>query len=355
MSKAFKRTVIAVLIIGTVLILYLVRGILWPFLLSALLAYFITPLIDFFEQFGIKKMIAVIFLYLAVFGAIAGALIIVAPAVVHQAVSLNKNLPEYTAQVKGITLVWQWKIENRFPMVKEKDLFNKATTALQNYLSDFLNNIPSYIMNVFSIFALLFIVPFATFFFIVDGKAAMNALYRNLPPRYIETVLSVISELDEALGRYIRYQMIEAGFVGLLSFIGLVILGVNYSLLIAILAGMANMIPYFGPTVGMTVGIAVGFIQFKALTIVIQIFVLFIIVQFIDNNFIQPIIISKGTNLHPMVIFFSVIAGAEILGVLGMFLAVPVAVMIKVVFSILLKKSAGVTVIEKEGAVYEPS
>lgn len=340
MSKAFRKTVYVLTMVGALALVYMVRGILWPFLLSALLAYLLNPLVNYFELFGIKRMIVVVGLYIGVIAVIAGGLVLVVPNIVHQSVTLNQKLPEYTEQVKGITLVWQWNIENRFPMIKEKDIFNKAVRAAQDYLSDFLSRLPGYITNIFSLFALLFIVPFATFFFIVDGKRAMTSLYRNLPPHYIETVLSLISEIDESLGRYIRYQLIEASFVGLLSIIGLMILGVNYALLIGILAGLANMIPYFGPFVGMIAGIGVGFIQFKTLTIVIQVFVLFTLVQFIDNNFIQPIVLSKGTNLHPMVIFFAVMAGAKVLGVLGMFIAVPVAVMIKVTLTVLLKNTA---------------
>ncbi|MEW6041797.1 MAG: AI-2E family transporter [Elusimicrobiota bacterium] len=337
MSKLFKKIVYGSLILGIFLLIYLVQGIIWPFLLSALLAYLLSPLVNYFELLGIRRILIVVVMYVFVLVVMAGALILVIPNVIHQAVSLNQKIPEYTEQIKGITLIWQWQIENKFPMIREKDLFNKASQGIRDFVSDVLNKIPSYLMNVFSIFAMLFIIPFATFFFIVDSKKAMESLYRSIPPHYVETVFSVISEIDESLGKYIRYQLIEAGFVGLLSFIGLLILGVHYSLLIGIVAGLGNLIPYFGPFVGMIVGLVVGFIQFKSFNILIQVFVLFILVQFIDNNFIQPIVLSKGTNLHPMVIFFSIMAGAQILGILGMFLAVPVVVMLKVTYSILLR------------------
>jgi len=158
-----------------------------------------------------------------------------------------------------------------------------------------------------------------------------------IPTRFVETTLSLVSEIDEILGRYIRGQLVESMFVAAMSTIGLLIIGVDYAFLIGILAGLGNLIPYLGPVVGALPAIVVAFAKFHSMGPVLQVLLVFALVQIIDNNIVQPLVFSRGVQLNAVIVIFVLMAGAQVGGVLGMFLAVPVACIVKVVLSVLMR------------------
>ena len=135
------------------------------------------------------------------------------------------------------------------------------------------------------------------------------------------------------MGWYLRGQFTDAFVVGLLSVMALWLLDVQYFIIIGIFAGLANMIPYVGPVAGAVPAIVITLINGKEPISVLYIIIAFAIVQLIDNIIIQPLVLSKSVNLHPLIIVFAVLIGGQFFGLLGMLLAVPAAGIIKVTSS----------------------
>jgi predicted PurR-regulated permease PerM len=113
---------------------------------------------------------------------------------------------------------------------------------------------------------------------------------------------------------------------------------VNFALLIGILAGLANFVPFLGSIVGATIACLVGIVQFQDFFIIIKIIPVFVIIQFLDNHLIQPLVLGQNVNLSPVAIIFAILAGATVFGSIGMFFAVPVLAIIKSIFFLLLKR-----------------
>ena len=335
MSKVSKTVLYILLFLIIVWFIYSVRKILLPFILSALLTYIITPLIGYFESFGIKRSIIVICLYIFCLIIFVGTIVIFVPAIIKEVSVLTEKLPEYTTLLKTYIGNLQQTVETKFPIVKQKGFIDTWILKINEYFNKELTKIPEYLMNLFSLFSLLVLIPFITYFLLTDSRKMFDKLFEWIPTRYVETVLSFVCEFDEAVGTFLRLQFIEASLVGLLSIIGLLILHINYAVLIGIIAGLGNLIPYLGPVIGAVPAVIVGLIQYSDPNIILKIAILFFIVQFVDNNFIQPFLMSKGISLNPVVIIFAVMAGAQIAGVLGMFFAVPAASVVKVTINIL--------------------
>jgi predicted PurR-regulated permease PerM len=318
--------------------LFLVRDILMPFVLSAFFAYLLSPMIGFFESKGIKKIISIVFLYLIFLTIFIGTIIVFVPKIYSEITSLSQKIPEYIFFTKKSLFTLQTNLEYKYPIIKQQKIFDKIVINLQQFLESFVSKIPSLLSSIFSIISLFVLIPVITFFFLLAGKDFMNKILNFLPSRYTETTLSIICELDEILGNFLRGQFLESVVVGLLSIVGLLILKIDYAIIIGTIAGLANMIPYLGPFAGSIPAIIVAVVKFGSFEIVLKVMIMFALIQFIDNNFVQPLILSKGVKLHPVTIMFALLAGAQIAGVIGMFFAVPVAGMVKTTFLIIAKR-----------------
>jgi predicted PurR-regulated permease PerM len=123
-----------------------------------------------------------------------------------------------------------------------------------------------------------------------------------------------------------------------MSIIALSLWNINFALIIGVSAGLANLIPYVGPSIGLIFASIVALIQYQDITVLLKIVPSFLIIQFLDNNIVQPLVVGNNVNLSPVTMIFAMLAAAQVFGFLGIVLAVPVAAIIKTVFLILLKK-----------------
>lgn len=328
----------AVLAGGALWFLYAVRGILAPFVISAVLAYVLSRWVGHLEARGIRRAVAVASLFAAFLLAFGGAIALTVPRLVREVSAFSARLPGYVELVKSASARLSQDLERRYPVVREHGLFEKLSDRARQAAAQVAADLPRRLAGIASALALAVLVPFITFFILVEGRTAVGWLFEKVPARHTETMLGLVSEIDGSLGAYLHGQFVESLCVGLLSAIGLHLIGIDYALLIGGVAGFANMIPYLGPFVGSVPAILVGFVEFQSLDIVLKVGLVFGAVQFLDNNIIQPAIVSKGVSIHPLVVMFAVMAGAELGGVLGMFLAVPVACIVKIVVGVFARR-----------------
>ncbi|MEW6230265.1 MAG: AI-2E family transporter, partial [Bacillota bacterium] len=149
-----------------------------------------------------------------------------------------------------------------------------------------------------------------------------------IPGRWRSEVVGLLIEMDHALGSFIRGQLLVSGIVGVLISLGLSIIGVDFALVIGLLAGIFDIIPYFGPVIGAVPAIALALL--KSPVLVIYVVVLFVVVNQIESAIVGPNILGEQIGLHPVAVIFAILAGGHLFGVTGVLLAVPVAAIIKV-------------------------
>ena len=242
-----------------------------------------------------------------------------------------KSAQTYLEEILPMLKGRDWE-EEILPMLKGRDWIQAANQYLQNVVTILLKETPGLVGQLLSGLTLFIIVPFALFFFLAEGRTIKRAIIEQVPNRYFELILNLLYRIDRQLGSYMRGMVLSVIIVSLLSSTGLYIIGLEHFLVIGLLAGLANVIPYMGPAIGIIAGVVAAVLQYSALSfgVVIPVIIVFAIVQLVDNVFVAPMVVGRSVNLHPLLVIFAVFVGSELFGAVGMLLAVPTTAVIKV-------------------------
>ncbi len=308
---------------------YTLSNIVTILIISTLLAYILDPIASQLEAKGLSRSLAttLIFILFFIFLFIIGWKVF--PTLFNDLLSIQKNLNPNTTENLFIQI--EKFLQENFTFVNLREL--NIQNEINELLSSLTKQLIAFAADLVSVISTVVIIPFVTFFLLKDGREMKKLLISYIPNRYFEMSLNVLHKMDMQLGGYLRGQFIEAVVVGSLSILALWILGVKYFILIGIFAGLANFIPYVGPVAGAIPAIAVAITNGADSNLIIYIIVSFIIIQLIDNTVMQPLVLSKSVNLHPLIIVLAILIGGKFFGILGMFLAVPAAGCLKVTSS----------------------
>ena len=310
-------------------LMYKLADLLTVVIVSFLIAYILDPVASFMEAKGLSRSNATAIIFLVFFLIIALNIWLVLPGIFSQLFVLQKQLS--SGGTDNMILSLQDFIKNSVGAIDVESIDLKG--KMEAFMAGASAEVMVILSNIGSIISAVAIIPFVVYFFLRDGRNMKKVFISYIPNRYFEITLNIMHKIDGQLGGYLRGQFTEATVVGLLGTIALLILNVKYSIIIGIFAGLANMIPYVGPVAGAVPAIIVTLVNGGSMTTIIYIVIAFAIVQFIDNMIVQPIVLSKSVDLHPLIIVFAVLIGGKFFGLLGLLLAVPVAGMIKVTSS----------------------
>lgn len=306
---------------------FLFADILAMLAISILVSLIFNPVVDFLERRGLSRLFSVLSVFVLLALLIAGGMSFLIPKIINQLNNLTNTLTQENLQL--LVLQFEKSLKSVFPFLNSVDIVQRFTNVFQNMILDWVNNLSNIVYSIVSVIAILVIVPFMTFFLLKDNKHLLRGVINIMPNKYFEVSYSVIRKIAIQLGRFVRGWIFDAFLVGLLSGVGLAILGINNAASIGFVAGIGHLIPYFGPIIGGIPAIIISLIQFGDFSMLPKIFLMFLCVYTLDNGFIQPNVFSKSTDMHPLVIIILIIAGSQLLGVLGMLLAVPAATVVK--------------------------
>ncbi len=228
------------------------------------------------------------------------------------------------------------KLDNSF-IDNIKPYIISGIIYLQRYVESNLGNMTSYIMSIGSGVATFFIALVISIYLLKDSEyfiGLWNKLYYLVFGKSIlgNKIIYVFRVVHEVFAKYLRGQLLEAFFVGVLSAIALSIVGIDYAFVIGIIAGISNMIPYVGPIIGTILAAIMGLLSGTPIKILYSI-VAMLVVQQIDNNLLAPKIVGNSVGLHAVFTMMAILIGGNVGGLLGMLLAVPVAASCKVLFN----------------------
>ncbi|MEC5422163.1 AI-2E family transporter [Virgibacillus sp. C22-A2] len=297
-----------------------------PFIIACLIAYLLYPIIDKIHSCNIPRGLAISLIYLLFFGGVAYLIYRVYPAMIQQLGDFNDQLPEFIATYQN--LIYQaYEYTSFLPETihdKMDQLINRIETAVDNLLTKLVSGFT----RIFDMIVLLTVIPVLVFYFLKDYGKIKSFFKKFIPERYRRQTSKIVHGIDESLGNYIRGLFIVSLFVSITSLVLFYLLGVNYALLLAVIMGLTNLIPYFGPIIGAVPAIAIAFTMSGKLVIfvVIGIFV----IQLVESNLLAPYIVGKSINIHPVAIIFALLLGGQLFGIIGMIIAVPVMTILKV-------------------------
>jgi predicted PurR-regulated permease PerM len=323
----FLKLIVTIIILAVIgWLLYILSSTITIIIISGLIAYILDPVASYFEYKGLSRTKSTIVIFLAIAAVVAVIVSYLTPPLINELSNIKQGIEsgsseQYFNQIEKF-------IQNNIPLPATENL--DIQSKISELVIDLSNKIFSIIGSVFSVITTLVIIPFAVFFLLKDGHEMKKALVSVIPNRYFEMILNILYKIDHQLGGYLRGQFFDALTVGVLSIIALWILGVNYFLMIGIFAGLANMIPYVGPIAGAIPAVFVVLMFGGGGQDVLLVILAFAIIQLLDNVIIQPLVVAKSVDLHPLIVVFAVIVGGQFFGILGMLLAVPITGMIKV-------------------------
>lgn len=319
------------LVIATLLLLFVawkVRGVLIAFFVAYILMSGFAPLVDWLTKNGVSKTLAVVLTYVLAIGFLAVLLFSVIPPLVEQIREFITKLPIYVDWVTNNFNSW-WLTNfnsSTVPGVTSENVANILSSKLDTALS----NLLTVVKNVFSVFVSFVTIAVFTFYLLLERERIKKNIFRVLPHLPREKVTSLAHKIEDKLGAWIRGEAILMLAVGLATYVGLTILQVDFALPLAVIAGLLEIIPMFGPTVAAIPAVIIAFVQSPILAIAVV--ALYILVQQLENNFLVPKIMEKAVGLSPLVTIFALGVGGTIFGVVGAAMAVPAAAIIQVVF-----------------------
>ncbi|HEX2962974.1 MAG TPA: AI-2E family transporter [Ignavibacteriales bacterium] len=323
-----KRVTLTVLGIALAIYLaYLFIDILLMLAISVLLTFIFHPFVCFLEKRGLSRGWAIFMLL------VTGSLLLflgiyfLIPELSEQMTTLIESVRH--ANLKGTLHDWDRNLTKYIPFIRQGTIYSRIESFAGRIVLDFLNSMSFFLSSLLSLAAVLVIVPFMTFFILRDNKTIVKGIINIVPNRYFEMSYYVIRQISIQLGRFVRGWLFDAFMVGLLSGIGLSLLGINNAIPIGIVAGVGHLIPYFGPIIGGIPAIIISVAQFGDFSMLPKIIIMFLGVYAVDNGLIQPNVFSKSVDMHPIIIIVLIIAGSQIGGILGMLLAVPTATVLR--------------------------
>ncbi len=300
-------------------------GLVVTLIVAALSAFVMRPIVKFLEfRLGMRRSLSIALVFLLAGGSTVFGLMQIIPLFINTVQSMYDafkvfNFDDKLSEVaRGLTA--------HTPFIKPEDLVAKAHVALDaglQMLGGSAGTMAGYAVN-------LAIVPFITYFVLAEGDSAMKKLIERVPNKYFEMTLNVLHKIGEDLVGYLKGWIMDSAIIGLLTIIGLTILGVQYSVLIGALAGVANLVPYLGVVVGTGLAVIVSLTQLGNFSMIGPIVILMLIIRIIDDTIVQPTCFAKSIDMHPIMVILVLIIGHELLGIAGLVLAIPLATILKV-------------------------
>lgn len=334
---------------------YTFRHVLVPFVFSFALAYLANPLINLAEARGLRRDHMVIVLYTVIAVTISISANYLIPRMTKELSLLQNQAPVYYSKSKEFLEVLQKTAAKKLPF--GQTAIEHMSLRMYTPVLEHVERLPTYLMGLVPFLSLIFLVPFISFFMLMDSSSLLRSAIQSCPSRYVEKALHLFSEIDSSLGGYVRGMMMEAVGVGILSFAGLFFLGVDYALAIAALSGIFNFVPYVGAVLGAAIGGLVAWFQFWDPLQVLKVFVLFLCIRIADDIVLQPIISRRSVHLHPLFYLLALMIGGQAFGFAGLLFGVPAACVLKALVQVSwdwYSSEARLTLPEGQGAARIP-
>ena len=332
--SAWSLVGILVLLWALLQILGKLQILLAPVVLAVVLIYLLNPVVNRLASWGVHRILGSLAGFLLLLGALVAIGFLVTPSIRSQATELSENFPEIYAKSEqqledlasdlGLGTVDVWSYERIREFIEDPGNQDQLiSTALDN-----LGAITSGLLEAILVFL---VAPVVAFYVLIDLPRIRDESVELVPPRLRAEVVHVSRQLGTAVGGFLRGQVLVALIVGVLTSLGFWMIGLKFWLLIGMIAGFLNIIPFVGPWVGGTLGVFAGLVVNGDVTTAFFAAIVAFAVQQIDNNFVSPTVLRATVRLHPAVVVLVLILGGAIGGLWGVLLAVPVAASVKIV------------------------
>lgn len=332
MARSDNRTnwLIAAALTGW--LLYLLAPVLTPFVAAGLLAYIGDPFADRLQRLRLPRTIAVITVFLLTFLLLGLLILLVVPLIQTQVSALMQALPGIIVQAEGTWLPWAREFLGIDP---------GSDIGLGAFLSRYSDMAGSWGAKVLlsltksggalvAALLSLFLIPILTFYLLRDWDSIMKRLGALVPSAQRETIFKLARDTDDALGAFLRGQILVMIALSIIYSVGLTLVGLQFAIAIGVVAGLVSFVPYLGFVFGIGLAALTVAMEPSPLWMLAGVIATFTIAQMIESSFLTPKLVGDRIGLHPVIVIFSIVAGGQLFGFFGILLALPAAAILSV-------------------------
>jgi len=336
-TKIIRLIILASLFIGLIYFLKIIFPILTPFFMAFFLAYLLNPLVDILEKKDINRTWGILLIYITLIGIISAGVIYGVPKIIVELNKFADTIPLYAKQAQSFIKVFQ-KNYSRVDIPESIRIITDDTiNQVENYLIEIVRSVAQSFVYFFTKIFDIILAPILAFYLLKDFENIKGVFLNLIPAKYRKDLISLGQQMDKVLKSFLRGHLIVALFVGGLTALGLTIVKMEFAFVLGLIAGILNIIPYFGPIFGSIPAVSLALLQSKKMAL--YVLIIMVIVQQLEGNIITPRILGQSIGLHPLIIILALLAGGHLFGALGMILAVPFAGILKVLLTFIIKKT----------------
>lgn len=332
MFKLSKRMIIGIIILLIIIFFIIINiKLLWstftPFLISIFLAYLIKPAVEFLNKYIKNKSISIAIVFILILFLLIAFIYYLIPIVIVQLKLLLVSIPNYLKVINKWTINLNKYFNNININLNEILIENEIQT--EKIINRIIQNVLKYFQNFYSNLINYILVPILVYYFVKDWNMFAKWLRWIIPKKYRKEGFVLIHKINMVIHQYVRAQLLDAFVVGFITFIGLNIFNIKFSLLLAIISGLFNLIPFFGPVIGAIPAVLIALSESwpKALLLILM----YIVIQQLDSFLIAPKIVGDKLGLHPVTIIITLIVCSKLFGFISLFFAIPLIAVLKII------------------------
>ncbi|MEX2488506.1 MAG: AI-2E family transporter [Pseudomonadales bacterium] len=321
-------------VVIALVLIWLLRPILLPFLVGLGLAYLGDPVVDRLEKLNIGRTLSVVIVFLGLLVLVGVLLLVFVPMLFREVSALVQGIPAYV----------NWLQETIGPFLREHfdvDPFDIELGQLQAQLAQnwqqaggiagrVIAQVTQSGLALITWTVNLALIPVVAFYLMRDWDRVLENLHSLIPKHLESTIVKLVKECDEVMSAFLRGQLLVMLILGGIYAGGLYVVGLNLAILIGMLAGLASIVPYLGVIVGIVVAGVATFFQFQDPLPLIYVVIVFGVGQMLEGMVLTPLLVGDKIGLHPVGVIFAVMAGGQLFGFVGILLALPAAAMVMV-------------------------
>ena len=305
------------------LFLFVVRTAVVPFVYALILAYLLAPLVNHLERRGVNRVGAILFLYIVLAALLVLFVVGVLPLTITELDAFADMIPTYTKEASMRLNQMQRFYSHCTLPVSLRKVVDETIVRVGH-----IRSVAEFIVSLFSHALAIVIAPILSFYMLRDLALIKDTFFALLPASESKDIGHLLRELDAVLGGFIRGHLLVSLIVGVLSFIGLTLLRIDFALLIGIVAGVFDIIPYFGPVIGALPAVIIALLESPLKAFYVA--VLFLMIHQLESTIISPKILGERVGLHPLTVIFVILVGGQLAGIVGVLVAVPLTAGLKV-------------------------
>jgi len=319
------------------IILWFLGEVILPFLVGGAIAYFLDPVADRLEKWGLSRALATTIISLCVLLVVVIAGLVLIPILIGQTSDLIQAAPQIFQQLQGFLI-------ERFPELMDQTSPVRQSLAsvgetLQSRGAEFLNTVLSSAVGVVNALVFVVVVPVVAFYMLLDWDNMVARIDELLPRDHRQVIRKLTSEIDNTLAGFIRGQGTVCLILGTFYAVALMIVGLQFGLVVGLIAGLLTFIPYVGALVGGALSVGLALFQFWGdWWVIVAVALIFQAGQMIEGNILTPKLVGSSVGLHPVWLIFALSAFGTVFGFVGLLVAVPIAAMIGVLVRFVLSQ-----------------